>query len=193
MSLTEVLGFVTGALCVWFATRQNVWTFPVGIANNIAFVALFAPSGLYADAALQLVYLVLAALGWQWWVRRGPDHSVLRPTETPRAAWPWLAGGLALGTAGLWWLLASQTDSTVPGYDALTTALSLVAQVMLNRKWVQNWWVWITADVIYVGLYAYKDLWLTAALYLGFIALCGYGLRQWRAAQAREARVGVAA
>jgi len=53
--------------------------------------------------------------------------------------------------------------------------------------------VWITTDVIYVGLYAYKDLWLTAALYLGFIALCGYGLRQWRAAQKQDALLGATA
>lgn len=77
-------------------------------------------------------------------------------------------------------MLSRHTDSTVPVGDALTTALSLVAQVMLNRKWIGNWVVWIVADALYVALYATKGLWLTAALYAGFIGLCLIGLRSWR-------------
>ena len=85
-------------------------------------------------------------------------------------------------TWGVYELLSRHTDSTVPVGDALTTALSLVAQVMLNRKWIGNWLVWIVADVLYVALYASKGLWLTAVLYAGFIGLCLLGLRTWRRA-----------
>lgn len=183
MSWVEVLGFVTGALCVWLAVRENVWTFPIGIANNVVFVALFVPAGLYVNAGLQVVYLVLGVLGWRWWLRAGPDRTPLRPRSTPAAAWPWLLGALVVGTAVLWLLLAGLTDSTVPGWDAATTSASLVAQLMLNRKWVQNWLVWIAVDVVYVGLFASQGLWLTAVLYAGFTVLCVHGLRTWRAAQ----------
>ncbi len=183
MTALEAVGFVTGALCVWLAARQVVWTFPVGIANNVAFAALFVPAGLYAQAGLQVVYVVLGGLGWWWWLRAGPDRTPLRPTGTPPALVPVLAAGVVAGTAALWALLATQTDSTVPGWDALTTALSLCAQLMLNRKWVENWLVWIVADVVYVGLYASQGLWLTAVLYAGFLALCVSGLRAYRAAR----------
>ncbi|MEK8227593.1 nicotinamide mononucleotide transporter family protein [Oerskovia sp. M15] len=71
MSIEEIIGFVTGALCVWLAVRQNVWTFPIGLANNAVYVVLFGSTGLYAGAGLQVVYLVLGALGWYWWVRAG--------------------------------------------------------------------------------------------------------------------------
>lgn len=188
MSWVELLGFVTGASCVWLAARQNVWTFPVGIANNVAFAALFVPAGLYADAGLQVVYLVLGGLGWWWWSRGGAEGSELSPNTTPERAWPWLALGVVAGTAVIYAVLTSHTDSTVAGWDALTTGLSLVAQVMLNRKWTATWWVWIVADVIYVGLYWHKDLHLTALLYLGFLALCVHGLRTWRRAERAAAQ-----
>ena len=82
----------------------------------------------------------------------------------------------------LYIVLRRYTNSMVPAGDAITTALSLVAQFMLGRKWLQNWLVWIAADVIYVGLYGYKQLYLTALLYAIFIAMCIAGYRGWKKA-----------
>lgn len=183
MHWTEIAGFVTGGLCVWLVVRQNIWTFPVGIANNIFFIVLFLQVGLYAEVGLQVVYIGLGLLGWWWWLHGGPDRSRLVVRETPRWVWPAAALVIAAGTLGLHWLLTTHTDSTVAGWDALTTTMSLVAQLMLNRKWIGNWLVWIAADVIYIGLYASKGLWLTSVLYAVFLTMCLIGLRQWRAAR----------
>lgn len=180
MSWTEVAGFVTGALCVWLVVRQQVWNFPVGIANNVFFIVLFVQAGLYADAGLQVVYIGLGVLGWYWWLRGGPARGELAVRRTPRAAWPLLALGCVAAAAVLTWVLTTWTDSTVAVADASTTAMSLTAQLMLNRKWIGSWGVWISVDVLYVGLYAYKGLYLTAVLYLLFIALCVQGWREWR-------------
>ncbi|WP_301460940.1 nicotinamide riboside transporter PnuC [Acidipropionibacterium jensenii] len=92
MNWTEILGFVSGAVCVWLAVRQNFWNFPVGMANNVFFFILFIGSGLYADAWLQVLYLVLGGLGWYWWLRGGQDRSHLVVRRTP--AWAWPASGL---------------------------------------------------------------------------------------------------
>lgn len=180
MSWTEVAGFVTGALCVWLVVRQQVWNFPVGIANNVFFIVLFVQAGLYADAGLQVVYIGLGVLGWYWWLRGGPARGELAVRRTPRAAWPLLVVGCVAAAAVLTWVLTTWTDSTVAVADASTTAMSLTAQLMLNRKWIGSWGVWISVDVLYVGLYAYKGLYLTAVLYLLFIALCVQGWREWR-------------
>lgn len=187
LTWTEVLGFATGALCVWLVLRRNIWNFPVGIANNIFFIFLFVGAGLYADAGLQVVYIGLGLLGWYWWLRGGPDHTALTVRRAPRWIWPAAITAIAAGTLTLHWLLTNHTDSTVAGWDALTTSMSLVAQLMLNRKWIENWIVWIAADVIYIGLYAVKGLYLTSILYAVFLGLCVAGLRTWSAA-AREAR-----
>ena len=179
MSWTEIAGFATGALCVYLVVRQNVWNFPVGIANNVFFILLFIPAGLYADAALQIVYIVLAFIGWYWWLFGGDNGTKLLVSVAP--TWKVLVGiaWVALITLVIHFVLRRYTDSTVAGWDAVTTALSLVAQFMLNRKWIQNWLFWITADVIYIWLYTYKGLWLTSCLYLIFLVLCITGLLQW--------------
>ena len=180
MAWTEVAGFVTGALCVWLTVKRNIWNFPIGIANNVFFWVLFIESGLYADAWLQVVYVVLAGIGWYWWLHGGPQRQALHVRPTPR--WAWLAANVFVASATwlVYVILTSNTDSAVPLGDALTTALSLGAQIMLNRKWIGNWWLWIVADVIYVGLYAFKGLYLTSVLYAGFLVLCLVGLRAWR-------------
>ncbi len=180
-SRMEVIGFVTGALCVWLVARQNPWNWPIGMVNNVAFFALFITAGLYADAWLQVVYLGLACYGWWRWLRGGDLGGALPVSRTSAREWRGLAAAGVAGTAALTWVLVVATDSTVPFWDALTTVLSLLATWGQARKKVECWWLWIAADVVYVPLYGYKDLWLTAILYIGFMALCAHGLRKWTA------------
>lgn len=181
MSVVEVIGFVSGALCVWLVARQNVWNWPIGIANNVTFFVLFWASGLYADSGLQVAYLGLAAYGWWAWLRGGDSHSALNVSRTSRRQWEVLGAVGLGGTVALTWVLVVATDSTVPVPDAVTTVLSLLATWGQARKKLESWWLWIAADLIYIPLYAYKDLWLTAVLYVGFLALCVLGLRNWLA------------
>ncbi|MFF9343015.1 MULTISPECIES: nicotinamide riboside transporter PnuC [unclassified Streptomyces] len=178
---TEVLGFGSGALCVWLVARQHLANWPVGIANNLFFVLLFTQAGLYADAGLQIVFIVLAAYGWWTWTHGGGPGSAgaLPVRRTTRTEWTWLLAAGAVGTLALTLLLDRATDSTVPFWDALTTGLSLMATYGQCRKRLESWWLWIAADVVYVPLYAYKGLYLTSLLYVGFMALCVAGLRGW--------------
>ncbi len=185
---TEILGFSTGLACVYLAARRNIANFAVGIANNLVFLVLFTRHALYADAGLQVVYLGLAVAGWVGWARGRREPAFVH--DTPRRALPGLAGAFVALTVALWLVLFLFTDSTTELPDAATTAGSLVAQYMLNRRWLQNWFVWIAVDVAYIGLFAYKGLWITAALYLVFIAVCVGGHRSWsrsRAAAPSEA------
>jgi nicotinamide mononucleotide transporter len=181
LTWTEIAGFATGALCVFLVVRQNVWGFPVGIANNLFFIALFLPVGLYADAGLQVVYIALAAFGWYRWLHGGRNRSKLKVSVAPARIVVICVISVVIITAAIHFVLSKYTDSTVAGWDAVTTAISLVAQFMLNRKYLQNWFFWITADIIYIWLYAYKDLWLTSFLYLIFLLLCVAGFLQWKA------------
>ncbi|MDR6142560.1 nicotinamide mononucleotide transporter [Microbacterium foliorum] len=177
----QVLGFVTGAVCVWLAGRRNVWNYPIGIANNVVLFVVFIGAGLYATSALQVVYLLMGLHGWWRWTR-GAEQSRAYVVNTPRRAWPWLALAAVAGTAVLVWVLTTFTDSQVAIADAATTAASLVAQYMLNRKWIENWFVWICVDIAFVGLSIAAGLWVIAALYLLFIALCVIGYLSWRQA-----------
>jgi nicotinamide mononucleotide transporter len=180
MDWMEGLGFVTGAVCVWLAARENIWNWPIGIANNIFYLIIFWRAGLYADSGLQVFYFAIGVYGWWKWAFGGAEHRELPASRTSATTAMVLA---VIGSAAaivLYFVLRRYTNSTVPAGDAITTALSLVAQYMLGRKWLENWLVWITADVIYIGLYSYKHLYLTSLLYAIFIAMCVGGYRGWK-------------
>jgi nicotinamide mononucleotide transporter len=182
--LTETLGFVTGAACVYLVIRRSVWNFPVGIANNIFFIVLFTDARLYGDAGLQLIYVALGFQGWYLWLHGGRGRA---PLVVARAGAPTLLLAAAFVFAGTLVLLAALrlVKGAAPALDALTTTLSLAAQYLLNRKLLENWYAWIVADVLYVYLYVSRGLQLTAALYAVFLCLCVAGLISWRRELAR--------
>jgi nicotinamide mononucleotide transporter len=181
ISLTEVLGFVTGAACVYLVVRQNIWNFPLGIANNLFFLMLFGQARLFADAGLQLVYIVLGAQGWYNWRFGGKDRTALKVERASGRLLLLTLGFVPLGT-WLMVLILRAMNGAAPLLDALTTALSLAAQFLLNRKVIENWWLWITADVLYIYLYLTRCLHLTAVLYGVFLCLCLAGLIRWQRA-----------
>ncbi len=174
----EVFGFVTGVVNVWLLARQKIWNWPVGIANNLAYLILFFTSGLYGDSGLQGVYIVLGIYGWQLWLR-GSGRAALKVSRTPPKVWGQLIVVTVAAGFILRWFLTRFTDSTVPGWDAVTTSLSLAATYGQCKKFLESWWIWILADVIYIPLYIYKSLRLTSALYAVFLLLCVFGLRSW--------------
>jgi nicotinamide mononucleotide transporter len=179
MSWTEIAGFVTGAVSVWLYVRQNVWAWPVGIVNSACWLVLFSASRLYLDAGLQLVYIGLSVAGWYWWLRGGERPGELPVARTRRREVLALAGVGLGGTLGLWWAMAAVSDA-LPLPDAATTVVSLIAQYMLTRKLLGNWWCWIAVDAAYIVMYTSQHLYLTAALQPLFIAMCVAGWRRWR-------------
>ena len=176
--MIEIFGFITGAVNVWLLARQHIWNWPIGIANNLAYLLLFAKSGLYGDAGLQLVYITLAIYGWRIWLRRGAGPALVVSRATA-SLWMYLVPTTLLAVFVLRWFLSRFTDSTVPGWDGLTTALALAATYGQCRKFLESWWIWILADLVYIPLYIYKGLVLTSVLYFVFLLLCIFGLRQW--------------
>ena len=178
-SLLEAISFVTGAICVWLTVRENVWNFPIGLLNVATFSVVFFRAGLYADAGLQVVYIVLTLIGWYLWLFGGQRHTALRVSRVGLVELIIvLLAGAALTLA--LWKLVTFAGGVSPFFDAITTALSLCAQWLLNRKRLENWYFWIAADLIYIPLYAYKHLYLTSLLYATFFLMCLMGIWQWR-------------
>ena len=177
----EIVAFVLALLMVWANLRVNPVGWPLAILSSLMYALLFADSRLYGEAILQFVFVALAGWGWWQWLRGTTDAGaplrVHRLSTRSRAvalaitlaAWPTLA--LALGQT---------TDSDVPWFDALPTAGSLTGQVLLARKVVENWPVWLAVNLVSVALFAYKGLWLTMLLYALFALLSLVGWRAWR-------------
>ncbi|HEX4948942.1 MAG TPA: nicotinamide riboside transporter PnuC [Blastocatellia bacterium] len=183
--MTEALGFVTGAACVYLVVQQSIWNFPLGIANNIFFLLLFGQARLFGDAGLLVVYIALGLHGWYQWRYGGEQRTALKITRASLGLGMVMVVAIAAMTVALVLILRAVSGSA-PLLDAFTTALSLGAQYLLNRKVLENWFVWIVADVIYIYLYITRGLHLTAVLYGVFLCLCIAGLIQWRRALRRE-------
>lgn len=190
-SCAELVGFVAGVLNVWLVTRENIWSWPVGIINAAFYVVVFARAGLYSDTGLQGVYLLLSVYGWWHWVQGAPARRDAAPERAPLLVTRLRPSRILplLGTAIVLWLgLAAITsripNNTLPWFDAALVASSLVAQWMMTRKIRECWIVWIVIDAAYVGLFIMRGLHLTAVLYFIFFLLAILGLVQWtRSAQ----------
>jgi nicotinamide mononucleotide transporter len=175
----ETFGFISGAWGVWLQVRESVWNWPVQLVSSAFYVVVFFQARLFADTSLNVVYIALYLLGWYWWLRGGANHSAL---QIDRLSWRLGASVTIVGaavTAALTVVLDSIHDSA-PFLDALTTVMSLVALLLTARKLLEAWWVWIVVNLIYIGLYLYKGLVLTAILYAIFAALSVVGLLNWR-------------
>jgi nicotinamide mononucleotide transporter len=181
VTAAELFGFVTGAASVWLTVLARISNFPVGIANSGFFLVLFLSARLYADSGLQVVYIALGFAGWWQWLHGGRDRARLEVARS--GAWL-LAGCVAFVLAATWGLtvLLREAHDIAPFWDALTTAISLAAQFLLNAFRIENWAFWIAADLIYVPLYMVKRLDLTALVYVLFLGLCAAGVSGWRKA-----------
>ncbi|MBT2585212.1 nicotinamide mononucleotide transporter [Arthrobacter sp. ISL-95] len=183
VSWIEIIGFVTGAACVYGVAKQKLWNWPIGILNNIAFTVLFLGAGLYGEAVLQVIFAVVAVYGWCNWIRGRADtqsRNDLPIRDASRKEVFLGLGATAIGTAVVAMVLTHGTDSQVPWPDAFVLTASLVATYGQAKKIFQHWYVWIFIDVVSIPLYFSRGLTLTAILYIGFLALCIYGLIDWK-------------
>jgi len=182
MHIIEIAGALTGVVAVGLTTRQKIWCWPVGIVSVLLYVIVFYQARLYATMGLQIVYVGLAIYGWYAWTKGGRADGPLRVSRASRRTLAVAFGaGLAL-TLGLGTWLGRQTDEALPFTDAAVTSASLIAQWMQTRKLIENWWLWLAVDVVYVGMNVSQGLMPTAGLYAVYTALAVAGLREWRRA-----------
>jgi nicotinamide mononucleotide transporter len=181
----EIVAFVLALVCVAGNVGQRMWAWPVAIVGCVLYGWLFAAHRIYAEAVLQGVFVVSSLWGWWQWRhgRRGSQPAGVRLTIARLSARQALAVVLAWGV--LWLLigavLSRYTDSDVAWLDALPAAGSLIGQVLLARKILENWWVWIAVNLASIVLFAHKQLWLSALLYAIFLGMAALGLARWRA------------
>lgn len=187
MTALELFGAILGALSVYLSVRQNIWSWPTAIINVTVYAVVFYHAKLYADAGLQVIYAVLSIYGWYEWLHGGEHRTALRVTRTSPRLGALLTGIAIVGSAALGTLLSRTTDAALPFMDSFLSSTSLVAQWMMTRKKLENWLVWIGVDVLYVGVFIYRHLYITAALYAVFLALAVRGYVDWRRSMAELA------
>ena len=177
----ELVAFVLAVAMVVFNIRVNPLGWPLAIVSSLLYFALFWNSKLYGDASLQIFFAVVAGWGWWQWLRGTlADGTALRVRSLGvRGRWVALAA-MAIAWPATGWFLKRFTDTDVPWWDAFPTAGSVIGQWLLGRKYVENWPAWVIVNVVSVGLFAYKGLWLTVLLYAVFIVMSFAGWQAWR-------------
>lgn len=182
--IPEILGFLAGCLYLWWEYRADPKMWFANLAMSLLSFWVYYTAGLYADFAMNIYYFLMAFYGyiaWTFSLRRRKKTE--RPiSHIPLAELLWCLAAFVLIYAAIACWLVFGTDSTVPFYDAFTTALSIIATWMLARKYVEQWLAWLAVDAVCTGLYWYKDRPFYAVLYgiYTLIAIAGYF--RWRRA-----------
>jgi len=179
MSLIEITGFIFGITGVWLTLKQNIWCFPVGLINVLISMILFFDQKLYSDSLQQFVYIFLLSYGWYKW-HRG-EHNILLPvTRSTYRLLVMMSAAVILVSFLMGFLFKKYTNAEVPYLDATATTLSFAAQWMIARKKIENWLVWMVVNIMYIGIYIYKNLFLYAILFFVYLILAIAGYLEWK-------------
>ena len=182
MNYLEITGTLIGLIYLWLEYRASIYLWIAGIIMPAIYIFVYYRAGLYADFGINIYYLLAAVYGWIVWMRgAGRESKAELPiTHTlPERYLPLTAVFLA-AFLGIAWILIRFTDSNVPWLDSFTTALSIIGMWMLARKYVEQWWAWILVDVVCCGLYIYKELYFTSALYGLYSIIAIFGYFKWK-------------
>lgn len=182
MSPIELVAAALILLSVGLTVRRNLWLWPVGIVGTLLYGWVFLQAKLYFSTGLQVFFLIVQVYGWIYWAK-GKDGA-----EPPIVAMGWSRAAIVLAATaaaagGLGWLAGQVTDAQASTFDAMLTGLSVVAQILLSRKVLENWLFWIITDILSIGVYASQGLYPTAALYVVLLVLATWGLWEWQRAR----------
>ena len=179
----EVLGLITGLLCVWLLIRENVLTFPIGLIYAVSTVVVVYNEKLYADVFLNVYYVGMNAYGWFFWLRGGGDRRIesrLQVGSVTQKQIVWLTSILVIGSAVMGYALTSYTDADLAYPDSFTTVASFIAMYLSAKKFLESWYLWFLVDVIQVILYLIKGIELYALLYFIYLVMAFFGWRAWK-------------
>lgn len=165
---------------MYLTVRENIWCWPTGIVSVVAFGILFFQIKLYADVGLQVFFLITSFQGWYYWLYGGKNKTELPISSLTGRQISLLLISLAVCVFIIGYLFKNYTDAHLPFWDASASGMSVLAQILLMRKKLENWYLWIIVDLLSIGIYVYKAVYLTAGLYVIFLMLAISGLIAWR-------------
>jgi len=187
----EFAGVVTGVLGVYLVAVENILNWPIGLVNVSLYAYVFWGAKLYADMVLQFVFFALCLHGWYQWVRGGESGSGLTISRLKKSEYGFLAGVILVATLVVAPIIKAR-GGEFAYVDSALAITSVTAQILLNRKKVESWILWILVDLVYIPVYIQRGLNSTAVLYVLFLGLAISGLLQWLKTERQGPRVSVA-
>jgi nicotinamide mononucleotide transporter len=183
MIAIEIVAVLLGLANIVLIIRRSVWNFPVAIAMVSLYFVIFRDAKLYSDAGLQVFFAIVNLYGWWSWNRNKAEAGEVVVRRLPAFAY-----GMCIiaSVAAIWgWggFMGTHTGTSYPYWDASVAMLSVAGQILMARRFVENWHYWIIVNLISIPLYVTKELYLTAGLYGVFLVLAIAGLIEWRKVQ----------
>ena len=179
----EVLGLISGILCVWLLIKENIWTFPIGLFYALITVVVVYNERLFADVVLNLYYVGMNAFGWYFWLFGGRTRRSQSGLEVGLISLKQIAVMVLLvlgGTLLMGWTFATYSNADLAYADSFTTFASFVAMYLAAKKYLESWYLWFVVDIVQVALYLVKGIELYALLYLVYLAMAYWGWRAWK-------------
>jgi len=179
-TVIEIIAVVFGLASVWSMKKESILAFPFGIINVLFYVYICFASKLYAYAGINVFFAVMSVYGWYNWSRKDQNMENIQISQCSLKELIIDSIALIFFFVLLRILLVEYTDSIVPTWDALTTAIYIIAMWLLARKRIENWIVWIIGDTISIGLFAYEKLYFSSFQFLVFTIIAILGFIEWR-------------
>ncbi len=179
-TLLEIIAVLFGLFSVWFAKKENILVYPTGIINVLIYVYICFFAGLYADMGINFFYFIMSVYGWYSWTRIDINKKALPISSCNKNYHILNVIAFIFFFFVIRYVLINYTDSTVPNWDSLTTAIFIIAMWLMARKKVENWIAWIIGDIISIPLYAYKGLVFTSFQFTIFLIIAIMGYIAWR-------------
>lgn len=179
MSPLEIFAVIISVIGVSLTVLRNMWCWLFNFIAFVLYAYLFYEFKLYGETILQFFFMVVNLYGFYFWVKtKKVEHEItIEPIAKHKVMLQMMmaaVGGLIFGLS-----LKYFTDAALPMLDSQLAAFSLLATYWTSRKHIATWVLWVFVDIVYVGMFYYKALYLTAGLYAAFIALALFGWWQW--------------
>ncbi len=184
----EILGTLSGLVCVWLLIKESIVTFPIGLLYAVITSVVVIEARLYADLVLNLYFVLMNGYGWYFWVRGAEERQIqgrLLVARVPSSELAFAAVAMILGTLAVGYFFSAYTDADFAFWDSLTTVASFVAMWMTARKYLESWALWFLIDVLQIALYAVKGysgspgLYFYSFLYSVYLWMAVLGWRSW--------------
>jgi len=179
-TIVEIIAVVFGLASVWSMKKESILAFPFGIINVLIYVYICFVSKLYAFASINLFFAGMSVYGWINWARKDQGDKNIRISRCSMKELILNSVALLAFFIILRIILVTYTDSVVPTWDSLTTAIYIIAMWMLARKRIENWIGWIMGDTISTGLFIYEGLYFSSFQFLVFTIIAVFGFIEWR-------------
>jgi nicotinamide mononucleotide transporter len=186
----KVLEWVAAALslwCVWLAAKNKILNWPISMLASIVYAYVFYSNRFYSESYLQAAFFAFQSYGWWYWSNLNPQKSNQKINHISFKSALCLGLFFLLGYL-LWYSTYTHffKDARFPLVDVFLTVLSITALYMQAKRWIEHWYLWILADIIYVPMFYLGDQKITAGLYFVFIGLAYFGLQQWKKEKAAQ-------